>query len=145
MKSLPGGLKLLIFAAMGVGAIVGVRAIADCTTTSPQGTFTLAIRPEAQVKDENTFSDIFDPNNHQLSSQAQYCLHMRHSPQHQGHGPYAGKTEYDITNMPSTSNGTSQLDITTDAVTVSDKALTQELTAITTHTTVRIASPSSVD
>ena len=139
MKSLSGSLKLLLVAALGTSVIVGVRALADCTA-EPQGKYRFKVTKERGVKNEDTFSDIFD----QLSSDAQYCFHMRHSPGHKGHGKYAGKTEYDITNM---SKGSSQLDIQTDKVTVSENAApsSDELTAITTHTTVQIASPSNSD
>jgi hypothetical protein len=70
-------------------------------------------------------------------------------------GSYAGQTEYDITNMStpaptatpaSPSKRSSQLDIQTDNVAVSEKAASsQELTAINSHTTVKIASASAAD
>jgi hypothetical protein len=141
MKSLSVSLKLLIFAALGTGVIVGARALADCTFTPKPGDHVLKVEKERGVKNEETFSDIFD----HLSGNAQYCFHMRHSPGHKGHGKYAGKTEYDITNM---SKGSSQMDIKTDKVIVSEKASTAgegELTAITTHTTIQIASPTDTD
>src|ERR1043166_3020847 len=151
MKSPPGSLKLLIIAAICTGVIVGVRAVADCTSAQPQGDFYLEVRREHSVNNEDRFSDIFAS----LDRAAQYCFHMRHSPGHTGHGPYAGQTEYDITNMStpaptatpaSPSKRSSQLDIQTDNVTVSEKAASsQELTAINSHTTVKIASASAAD
>jgi hypothetical protein len=143
MKSLPGSLKLLIIVAMGTGVIVGARALADCTFTPKQGYKVLKVSKERAVKNEDTFSDIFD----QLSGDAQYCFHMRHSPGHKGHGKYKDKTEYDITNMSGASKASNQLDIQTDKVITSEKsaAVSEELTAITTHTTVQIASPTDSD
>ena len=138
MKSLSVSLKLLIFAALGTGVSVGARALADCTFTPKPGDHVLKVEKERGVKNEETFSDIFD----HLSGNAQYCFHMRHSPGHKGHGKYAGKTEYDITNV---SKGSSQLDIKTDSVTVSEKASNEELTPISSHTTVQIASPTDTD
>jgi hypothetical protein len=138
MKSLSGSLKLLIFAALGTGVIVGARALADCTFTPKPGYKVFKVSKERAVKNEDTFSDIFD----NLGKDAQYCFHMRHSPGHHGHGKYAGKTEYDITNV---SKGSSQLDIKTDSVTVSEKASNEQLTPISTHTTVQIASPTDTD
>jgi hypothetical protein len=139
MKSLSGSLKLLIFAALGTGVIVGARALADCTFTPKPGYKVFKVSKERAVKNEDAFSDIFD----NLGKDAQYCFHIRHSPGHKGHGKYKDKTEYDITNV---SNGSSQFDIKTDKVTVSDKkASNEELTRISSHTTVQIASPSSSD
>src|SRR5438046_9923278 len=109
MTSRSVSLKLLIFAALGTGVIVGARALADCTFTPKPGDHVLKVEKERGVKNEETFSDIFD----HLSGNAQYCFHMRHSPGNKGHGNYAGKTEYDI---PSVAQGRSALDLKTYSV-----------------------------
>lgn len=151
MKSLPGSLKLLIIAAIGTGVIVGIRAVADCTSAQPQGDLYFAVRSEHAVKNEDTFCDIFTT----LSPAAQYCFHMRPSPNYHGCGNHVGPGEYDITNMPTPaptatpanpSKRSSQLEIQTDKVTVSEKAASSvELTAISSHTTVKIASSNPAD
>jgi hypothetical protein len=143
MKTLSRTFKLTTFATIGAFIILSWQTFAGCPPGEPgpdKATFVLKIKKPTVVNDENTFSDVFD----KLGSSALYCVHMKHSAGHTGHGPYAGKTEYDIKNPPRDS---SKLDIKTDKVIISDvaKAADGALTPIQVHTTKQVASQTKAD
>ena len=147
MKTLSGTLKYVVMAAIGLVAVLTFRALAQSTVPAPhvppasKAAFVLIIQSERAVKDEENFEDVLKTLKSQL-----YCLHMKHSQGHpQGHGPHKGQMEYDLTGG---SDACAQLDIKTDKVTMSETAKSasgEELTPISTHTTIQVPSMSSSD
>ena len=137
----------MVMAAIGIAAILTFRALAQSPVPTPhvpaasKAAFVLRIQSETAVKDEENFEDVLKTLKSQL-----YCLHMKHSQGHpQGHGLHKGQMEYDITGG---SDACAQLDIKTDKVTMSGTAKSasgEELTPISTHTTIQVPSMSSSD
>jgi hypothetical protein len=148
MKTLSGTVKLLVLAVVAVVAAITFRAFAQPvptpTLTEPpdplpaQEPFVLIIKPRhvlAQGTTEKAFKDLL--NNGHYPAANRNKVHMRHKDPHEA-------DEY----LPTGSGTSSNLDIKTDKVTVSKAAQSiadTELTVISPHVTIQVASPSAAD